>query len=578
MIQQLRQILSLLEGNGHFITIALGLALLSSAMDVLGMLLLPVFLLITLYPAGEMASFPRIGVANWAFDMREEALLALMVLVFLVKGGLAVLSAYVTNRLGQRVRKIVGLRLARQYLSCPLEEMVDRPLSEILSVISSHADIFSSQVVMSLLRLLQNAIMALVIVSFLGYIEPTVLAVMVPVLAVLGGLFLWTVRRKTAELTVQLTSAHREYQRQVAYAFRGPREVRLLQLQDSFLNRLGSTLHARGTASAGLAAVNASPRAIGEFSAVCLALGYMVHKNRAQVHSSEIVAHMGIYAFAGVRLISCFSQIMASVAMIRAGARVVETLANELQKLRGAAQPVIPILAPGARKERFETLAVEQLGFRYQESAEPVLQGLDFTLHRNESVGIMGASGVGKSTLLDILLGLLLPQQGVVFVNGEPTQLSSPQWWSRVGYVPQAPFIANDSFANNVAFGAPSGKVDAQRLEKVVKMAHLESVIDSLPDGLDSHVGDLGIKLSGGQRQRLAIARALYFEREILVFDEATSSLDEKTEAEIVDAIESIRQDVTTLVVAHRKSTLRHCDRILKLEGGKLHEISLDDD
>ena len=227
-----------------------------------------------------------------------------------------------------------------------------------------------------------------------------------------------------------------------------------------------------------------------------------------------------------------------------------------------------------AQPLEFSTLELKEVSFGYRREGPRVLDGVSLRIRRGESIGIIGASGAGKSTLGDILLGLLEPDAGEILVNGQPLRLGSPEWWRTVGFVPQTVFLSNDTLLHNIAFGLAPSAIDGERVVRAARVAQLDELIATLPHGLDTSLGDYGTRLSGGQRQRVAIARALYHERQVLVLDEATSSLDTETERAVVRAVASMRGTVTTFIIAHRHSTLESCDLIVEVRGGKVHALA----
>jgi ABC-type bacteriocin/lantibiotic exporter with double-glycine peptidase domain len=209
----------------------------------------------------------------------------------------------------------------------------------------------------------------------------------------------------------------------------------------------------------------------------------------------------------------------------------------------------------------------KDLSYRYEGAARPALDRVDFCIPALSSVGIVGASGAGKSTLIDVLLGLLQPGGGRLTVDGQVLEGDVVhQWQANVGYVPQHIFLADRSVAENVALGIAVSEIDRSRLESAARMANLHDfVVNELPDGYDTLIGDRGVRLSGGQRQRIGIARALYREPDVLVFDEATSALDNATEQSVMQAIDNLAGSKTIIIVAHRLSTVRRCDQIIVL-------------
>ncbi|MFM7191860.1 MAG: ABC transporter ATP-binding protein, partial [Microcystaceae cyanobacterium] len=215
-------------------------------------------------------------------------------------------------------------------------------------------------------------------------------------------------------------------------------------------------------------------------------------------------------------------------------------------------------------------LTIENLSFAYPQVEELALKEIRFKINRGESIGFIGKSGSGKTTLVDVILGLLKPQSGNILVDGISIYEDLRGWQNLIGYIPQSIFLTDETIEENIGFGIPQGQIDQAHLAQVIKTAQLEDLIAQSPQGLKTPVGERGVRLSGGQRQRIGIARALYHEREILVLDEATSALDNETEQLVSDAIKALSGQKTLLIIAHRLTTLEHCDRLYVLEKGRI--------
>jgi ABC-type multidrug transport system fused ATPase/permease subunit len=223
----------------------------------------------------------------------------------------------------------------------------------------------------------------------------------------------------------------------------------------------------------------------------------------------------------------------------------------------------------GLRPSDGPMIAVRDVRFSY-DPGKPVLKGVSFEIQTGEAVGLVGGSGAGKSTMLDILLGLLEPEAGEVLINGRDMASVIDAWRASIGFVPQFISLFDDTVQANVALGVPVDEVDTDDLWRALRLAQLDDVVRGLPEGAETLVGEAGVRLSGGQRQRLGVARALYHRPSILMFDEATSALDNETESRLIEVFENLRGEVTTLTIAHRLSTIRRCDRILYLEDGEM--------
>jgi ABC-type multidrug transport system fused ATPase/permease subunit len=242
--------------------------------------------------------------------------------------------------------------------------------------------------------------------------------------------------------------------------------------------------------------------------------------------------------------------------------RIVDVLSSEQ-----APKPSLELAACGVAAQ----VNFDKVEFSYASDAHQVLQQVSFSIHSGERIGVIGATGSGKSTTMDLLLGLLQPTSGQILIDGEPLVGDKVFAWQKsLSHVPQVIYLADASIAENIAFGLPKEKIDMEQVHKAARLAQIADHIETLEAGYDTFVGERGIRLSGGQRQRIGIARALYKNATVLVFDEATSALDDETEAELMKAIDGLSKDLTVIMIAHRLSTVRRCDKILKLHKGKV--------
>lgn len=347
----------------------------------------------------------------------------------------------------------------------------------------------------------------------------------------------------------------------------GAKDVKLLGREDDFLAQY--ELHNTGSARVGQrqAVLSAIPRLWLELLAVIGLAALVIVMIKQGKPLDGVLPTLGVFAAAAFRLMPSANRVIGAIQSLRYNLPVIETLHSELSGIEAET-------SLGERKPfPFNTaLTLEGLSFRYPSSATFALRNISLSIPRGTSVGFIGGSGAGKSTLVDIVLGLLPSSSGSVKVDGCDIQTNLRGWQDQIGYVPQTIYLTDDSIRRNIAFGLPSDQIDDAAVWRAISAARLESFVGQLPQGLETFVGERGIRLSGGQRQRIGIARALYHQPPVLVLDEATSSLDTDTESEVMDAVRALQGDKTVLIVAHRLSTIEHCDRLFCLDQGRVVE------
>ncbi|MEO1670284.1 MAG: ABC transporter ATP-binding protein [Cyanobacteria bacterium J06631_2] len=291
---------------------------------------------------------------------------------------------------------------------------------------------------------------------------------------------------------------------------------------------------------------------------------------------------LGVYALASIRLLPAFGQTVGGINIIRNNSFTIEQIHADLNELeRNEIDRRCSLnLAAVERQTKGqdlnqqllfkEQIVLDNIAYSYPNQSQLAIKDLTLTIKRGESIAFVGKSGAGKTTLVDIILGLLIPHQGDIKVDGISIYNDLRQWQNLVGYIPQAIFLADDTVKNNIAYGVSPAEIDEVRLDKAIEAAQLTEVVANLPQGIETEVGERGVMLSGGQRQRVGIARALYHEREILILDEATSALDNETESSISQAIAALSGQKTLIIIAHRLTTVAHCDRVYAMNQGEI--------
>tara|TARA_B100000795_G_scaffold186521_1_gene141763 strand:+ start:15 stop:1001 length:987 start_codon:yes stop_codon:yes gene_type:complete len=314
-----------------------------------------------------------------------------------------------------------------------------------------------------------------------------------------------------------------------------------------------------------------APRHILEVLFVCFFVALVTITLLLGDGMQTLLSTVGIFGVAALRLIPSVNMLFANLIQLRHTRNSISRLYNDLIEIEKLGLTPTDTIT-NKTDNTFESLKVSNVSFSYPKMKSESIKQVSFYIKKGESVGLMGPSGSGKTTLVDILLGLLEPSAGAIKYNGSDLGKRMQAWRSQVAYLPQQVFIMDNTLRCNVALGVEENDIDDTRVNESLRQAFLPEVVEQLPEGIDTVLGERGVRLSGGQRQRVALARAFYHGRNVLVMDEATSALDNETEHEIVEEIRKLQGVKTLIVIAHRLTTLKYCDRIFKLENGEIIE------
>ena len=379
-------------------------------------------------------------------------------------------------------------------------------------------------------------------------------------------------RRRLNRLGQERAHANLKRFQMAGDAVGGIKDVKILGLEQAYLDRFRKPALAVAEIDAETSAIGEVPRylleAIG-FGGMLLFVIVMLASGSGDL--GKVLPILGVYAFAGLRLFPSLQQVYGSFTSLRFARPTLDRLHADLMEARssGGGIPTGAEPAPLGLQRALELADVE---FAYPRAERAALRGLDMTIPARTTVGLVGGTGAGKTTVVDLVLGLLEPQGGEIRVDGVPISRENRRAWQRaIGYVPQAIFLTDELVAANIAFGLPPEQVDRAAVERAARVAELHDfVMTELPQGYDTPVGERGVRLSGGQRQRIGIARALYHDPDVLIMDEATSALDNLTERAVMDAVHNLGHAKTIILIAHRLSTVRACDTIFMMERGQV--------
>ena len=500
----------------------------------------------------------------------EEFILFLGILVFFIlifSLSFKATTIYVQARFIQMREYSIGKRLLETYLNQPYSWFLNRNsadlgksiLSEVgLIVISGLAPMFNfiTQIIV---------VISLIILLLLVDIKLTLIIILI-----VGGAYLLIFnfsRRFLNHIGKERLISNEQRFKTISEAFGASKEMKVGALEKVFSDRFSipSLTYAKHQASAQI--INLLPRFFIEgvaFGGMLILILYLVATEGTFMNAIPIIT---VYAFAGYRLIPSIQQIYSAATTLKFVGPSIETIYEDLKDLKlsilNQDKDIMPLN---------KTITLNNINYNYPNSSRTTLRNIHLTIPAKKTVGFIGQTGCGKTTTVDIILGLLEPQKGTLEIDGKViTKNNIRSWQSSIGYVPQHIYLSDDTIAANIAFGLDSKDIDHQLVERSSKIADLHQfVINDLPNQYQTVIGERGVRLSGGQRQRIGIARALYRNPKVLILDEATSALDNQTEKAVMDAVNNLSNDITIILIAHRLNTVKNCDIIFKLDKGEL--------
>lgn len=455
----------------------------------------------------------------------------------------------------------------------PYEYFLTRNSSDLTKDAITEVQQVVSGVYIPLLQGAGRVFLAFLIVILLIIIDPLLAIVVGSSVAGSYALIYKLFKSKITRMAKLRTSANQRRVRLVSEAGGGIKDIKLMNKELTYLKDFNIPSKEYAISQANSTVIGVLPKYFLEIIAFGGVLSITIYLIATRLHYSEAIALTSLYAFAGYKLMPALQEIFSSVTKIRFALPALEGVYQNTEN---------NVFWPIQRQDKpisFEKeIILNNVSFSYAGAKSNVLKNVSLVIKANTSVGIIGPTGSGKTTLIDILLGLLRPKTGEILIDGQKlTEKNLSAWQANIGYVPQSIYLTDDTIAANIAFGISPKERDIRSIRRAAQQAQIADFVEKeLSNGYKTVVGERGVRLSGGQRQRIGIARALYHDPNFLVFDEATSALDEKTEEEVMKAIECLLGRKTIIMIAHRESTLRCCDKIIKIEKGLLNNSKLE--
>lgn len=462
--------------------------------------------------------------------------------------------------------------LLEKYLSLPYAYFLNQNTSDLGKNVLVEVQQLTSSFLLPLTKIITDLILVVVILAMLIYVNPvmTLMVAAVLVLLYFSIYFYFSNSLKTGGK--ERLEKNKERFKYADESLGGIKDIKILRVEKFFLQKFSKSSSVFSSLQSWYQTVGQVPHYIIEtvaFGGIVVLIIFLVSFDKS---TKEIIPLVSFFAFAGYRLMPALQEVFNSITTIKFNKVILDKIHKDMSEggLIGESstlslEEIIPI---SFEKE----IKLENIYFSYPNSKKAVLENINIEIKKNKFVALIGPTGSGKTTLVDLMLGLFSPSEGSFKVDEtEINKNNIKNWQANLGYVPQQIYLSDDTITRNIAFGIPDEKIDIEQVKKVSQMACLHDFVkNELAEGYDTFIGERGIRLSGGQRQRIGIARALYHDPQVLILDEATSSLDNKTEKEVLEAIEGIAKLKTMIVIAHRLTTVKNCDKVYVIEKGKI--------
>ena len=589
MFQYLSKFFYILSGSRKKLALLLIICLLTAVLEALGIGLIGPFLSLVSAP-DKIHEIPILDSAykSLGFDSPNKFLATLgafIVLIFCVKAVIYFFSKFYIVQFAYAQQRRLSTRLMRAYLSAPYAVHLSRNTSGLINNIAIETNHFTILCMNPLLEVVVNLTIVVVLLILLAvtdiFLLLSVVALMLPLFLIFNSF-----GKRFAKWGKSVSESQKGMIRSINHGLGGLKETQVIGCEDFFTLELDNHAKKFARASTFFYGFQVLPRVLVETALISFLIAFtslsLVFFEKS---FQDLVPILGVFAVAGMRLIPTASIFMQSLAKMRNGGHTLDVLSLDLKEEEKYSPTFNSSLVKTRNIDKFgrhkspkieETAAfatgiyLKDISFRYPGTSELAIRSLSLMIKKGSAIGLVGKSGSGKTTIVDIILGLLQPESGDICVDDTSIYQNLRAWQNLIGYIPQSIFLIDDTIESNIAFGISKHLIDPQKIQQAIHSAQLDEFVGALPSGVKTVVGERGVRLSGGQRQRIGIARALYHEREILILDEATSALDSETERLVSESINNLAGKKTLIIIAHRLSTIEKCDYVYVLDRGEL--------
>lgn len=507
-------------------------------------------------------------------------ILGAVIALFVIKNAYLLFQTYVQNTFVTRNRNRMISRVMREFLNRPYEEYLGADIPTVFRLTDS--DIPNAfQLILVMIQMVTEIVVSVCLCIVLVVISPAMSLFIVVIFLGMTLVIMKVLKPRLNEIGRKNQAIQSRIAKWRIQSIYGLKDVKVLNREEFFVRNYYESGAIGANVARNYAVLNNLPRLLIETVFIAAMLLFIMLYILKGNDITVLIPQLTAFAVAAIRIMPGTNRINTYLSQIAYSQPCLDYLYENLtENMKEDVNGSVTGLEGVEKKELPELklqdrIALNHISFTYPNTEKPIFTDAHMEVKKGQSVGIMGPSGAGKSTIVDILLGLLHAQEGTITCDGRNIFENYPSWLSKIGYIPQSIYLIDESIRDNIAFGIDADKIDEKRIWEVLEEAQLKEFVEELPEGLDTTIGDRGVRISGGQRQRLGIARALYHNPEILVFDEATSALDSDTEKAVMDAVNSFHGKKTMVIIAHRLNTIAKCDAIYKVENEKITETTL---
>lgn len=557
----LGDISSILTKKSKFILIIF-LYVLTSILESVGIGILGPFAALLLNNNIEYPIFSNFN----SLEDKITGVIYLIFFIFTIKTLMMIGALYVTQKFAFEMQHQLRIRLSSIYLNLNFSEYLKKNSSEYNENIQNLVAIFTSNTLITGLKIVSDIILLFFLIILLTLTNYKLVIILVTITSLFGFFYDYFFKKKLYEISQKSSESSKKIFQVTGEIFKGIKEIRIFFKENFFIKKLKEASYNNYINYLKSTIISNSPKYLLEYLIVIIFLLFIYFINDYEKNLESILPTLGIFGLAALRIIPSVNSIIKSLTEFRFGKYATSKIARDLKietKKKLSLNNTI-------KKLNFLKLNFKDVNFKYKEKDDQLLSGINFQINKGDYVGIIGSSGAGKTTILNLIIGLLIPSSGKIEINNQSMETQLKEWQLNLAYLPQDVFLIDGSLKENITLEDDNSKIDNEKLNEVIEKSNLKSFIESNEMGLETSIGENGIKISGGQRQRLGIARALYSNKNFLILDESTNALDEKTKKLIINELYSLKEHFTIIFVDHNEDYYERCDKIFELNEGKL--------